>query len=207
MSETTNGRLRGTALWVAIAVAVVLLGGAWWAAQVDLNSELDRNSGPLKALSTVYKVLIFGGLWVVARRLGSSSVKRLALLVLALIVGGLAIDITAALHRIAARLASVLPVSEKHADEVLLFGALALIAVWLLAAAYRAANERDRSLVMTLIGLLVLVGVFVGPVNAIASLGINREWLFAEDFGQVVSLAVLGGYVSGLVAATGAGRE
>ncbi len=101
----------------------------------------------------------------------------------------------------------MLPVSEKHADEVLLFGALALIAVWLLAAAYRAANERDRSLVMTLIGLLVLVGVFVGPVNAIASLGINREWLFAEDFGQVVSLAVLGGYVSGLVAATGAGRE
>jgi hypothetical protein len=58
MIETTNtpGRLRGNALWVALVVAVVLLGAAWWAAQVDLNSEPDRNSGPLNALSTVYKV-------------------------------------------------------------------------------------------------------------------------------------------------------
>jgi len=42
----------------------------------------------------------------------------------------------------------------------------------------------------------------VGPINAISALGINREWLFAEDFGQVVSLSLLVGYIGGLLVAT-----
>ena len=61
------------------------------------------------------------------------------------------------------------------------------------------------------IGVLILlfmaVGVFTGPVNAIAAAGINREWLFAEDFGQGVTLAVMSGYVAGMAVATRIGDD
>ena len=64
------------------------------------------------------------------------------------------------------------------------------------------AGPQERPVVGVLILMFALVGVFTGPVNAVAAAGISREWLFAEDFGQAVVLAVMAGYVTGLAAAT-----
>ncbi|MCP4304413.1 MAG: hypothetical protein GY788_05950 [bacterium] len=43
----------------------------------------------------MYKTFAFVGMWVIARRLGSRSVKLLSLLVLALLAGGIALDVDA----------------------------------------------------------------------------------------------------------------
>ncbi len=203
-------RVRGFALLVAVAVVAVLVGGALWAAQVDLNSEMERNAVPLDILATLYKVIAGVGLFVVGRRLGSRSFNLLALMMVALTAGSLAVDVDW-FHNITDPMADVVAdifgVSPWAASLGIVFAALAVVGVWLVVLALRAMQDFEKPTVWTLLGLLAILGVFLGPVNAISSLGINREWLFAEDFGQVMTLAVIGGYVAGLVAATRVGSK
>jgi len=187
---------------VALAVAVVLLVGALWAAGVDLASEHGRNAAPLDALSALYKGLSVVGLLLLGRLLGSRSMRLLALLLALMTIGGLLVDaewFVALIRSIADRLAENLPFSSGFVELAGLFAGLATIAGVLLWMAFTAAGTRERSAVVTLIVLFFVLGIFVGPVNAIASQGINREWLFAEDFGQVVSIAIITAYVAGLV--------
>ena len=198
-------RVRGKALLVATLVALMLLAGALWAAKVDLDSPHDRNAVPLDILSAVYKVLIVTGFVVVARRLGSISFKLLALLVAALAVGSVIVNADGFgdwLYPVMNPIADVLPVSSGFLGLAFIFLTLAGVAGSLVYFAYAKATAAEKPAVLTVIAMLFVIGVFVGPVNAISSLGINREWLFAEDFGQVVSLAILAGYTTGLVAAT-----
>lgn len=203
-------QVRGRSLAVAGLVAAVLLLGAAWAASIDLASAYERNSAPLEWMAFGYKSAGALGLAVVARRLHSRSMNLLALMLAALVVGSLLIDtgwFSSTVGAISIRLAERLPVSSGFLELGVLFLALGVVAAWLVYAAYRAATAGEKRAVLVVMGLLFLVGVFVGPVNAISALGINREWLFAEDFGQVVSLAVLVGYICGLVAATGRSAE
>ncbi len=198
-------RVRGRALAVATLVASVLLAGALWAAKVDLDSRFERNAVPLDILSAVYKVLIVVGLLVVARRLGSVSFKLLALLVAALAVGSVVVNADSFgdwLHSLLVPIADVLPVSSGFLGLAIIFVVLAAVAAPLVYLAYSKAAANEKPAVLTVIAVLFVIGIFVGPVNAISSLGINREWLFAEDFGQVVNLAILAGYTTGLLVAT-----
>lgn len=202
--------VRGRALAVAGVVAVVLLAAAGWAAQIDLASVGDRDSAPLEALSDLYKLLSIAGLLWLGRKLRSRSLTLLGLLLLAMFVGGLLIHtdwFSDVLHSVTDRVAGWLPVSSGSLQLAFIFVVLAVVAGWLVWLAYAGADPLEKPAVVTLIGLLFVVGIFVGPVNAISSLGINREWLFAEDFGQVVALALLTGYVAGLVAATAWDRK
>ncbi len=204
MGEPTNLQVRGPALIVAVAVTGVLLGAALWAASVDLASEVGRNAVPLDILATLFKVLSVAGLLVLARRTGSKAMRLIALLLGLMVVGSLLVDTTwfnDAMHVITEWLEGFLPVSSGFIELAAIFVALAFVAGYLVVAALRAARPEEKRSVVTLIILLLAVGVFVGPVNAVAAAGINREWLFAEDFGQVVSLAVVTGYVAGLVVA------
>lgn len=198
-------RIRGPAAVVAVAVTGVLLVGALWAASVDLSAGQQRNAVPMEVLAIVYKLLSAIGLVVVGRRLQSKSMHLLAVLLAALVLGGYLIHaswFSSALNTVSSRLADFVPLSSGFIELGSLFLALAVLAAWLVLAAFRAAAAAERSAVTALIWLLFAVGVFVGPVNAISALGINREWLFAEDFGQVVTLSALAGYCAGLVAAT-----
>lgn len=156
--------------------------------------------GTTWALSDLCKLLSIIGLLWLGRRLRSRSLALLGLLLLAMFAGGLIIHadwFSNALHGVTDRLASWLPVSSGFLQLAFIFLVLAVVAGWLVWLAYVGATLGEKRAVVTLIGLLFAVGIFVGPVSAISSLGINREWLFAEDFGQVVALALLTGYVAG----------
>jgi hypothetical protein len=182
---------------------LVLLAAAWWAAEVDYASVLKRNSMPLDVLSAGYKVLIVAGLIVVARRTQSRSMYLLGALVAALGIGSLIVNAQWSedlLGGLADRVVDVLPVGRGIVQLGAMFVVLAVLAGWLVWQAYVNARPEERTAVLTIIGLLFLVGVFVGPINAISTQGYSRAWLFAEDFGQVVSLALFGSYTAGLVA-------
>ena len=203
--DTTRLRIPGRAAVVAGVVTGVLLMAALWAASVDLAAGQQRNAAPMETLAVFYKVLSAAGLVVVGRRLRSKSMYLLALLLAALVLGGYLIHaswFSSAVNAASSRIADLVPLSSGFIELGSLFLALAVLAGWLVLAAFRAAAPGERSAVTALIWLLFAVGVFVGPVNAISALGINREWLFAEDFGQVVMLSLLAGYCAGLVAAT-----
>ncbi len=206
VGDPTDLRVRGRALLVASAVGVVLLAGAWWAASVDLASEYERNAAPLDALSTLYKVLSVVGLALVGRTIGSRSMRLLALLLALMTVGSLLVDeewFVSGIRSVADFMADVLPLSSGFVELAGLFLALAAVAGTLISMAFAAMRPEEKIATMTLIALLFVLGIFVGPVNAIASEGINREWLFAEDFGQVVAMAIVTAYVAGLLAAVG----
>ncbi len=205
VQSEVNLVVRGRARRVAIAVTVVLLMMALWAAKLDYDRPLVRNTVPLTVLSALFKGLALAGLLVVARRLASRSIYLIAGFVAALIAGTVIINsdaLSTMFDSIADWAEPVLPVSGQTAKYVLMFSVLAVVTAVLLYLAYSSARPTEREAVLVLIGLLLVVGVFVGPVNALSIQGWSREWLFAEDFGQVVSLALLTGYTSGLVVAS-----
>ncbi len=198
-------RLQGRALQAALAAGLALMAAALWAAGVDYASEIGLNAGPLNALSILYKLISIVALVYVGYRIRSRSMWVLALLLSLLTLGHIVIDAgwwDDVANPITQRLESVLHVSSGFINLASLFLALAVIAGGLVLAAYRSASLEERPVVVRLIAILFVVGVFVGPVNAISVFGINREWLFAEDFGQVAALAVLTAYAAGLVVAS-----
>ncbi|MCP3995347.1 MAG: hypothetical protein GY722_09815 [bacterium] len=201
-------RVRGRALVAGLILTAILLAAGMWAAAIDLASEPDRNAVPMELLVTLYKALSAAGLAWVGHLTNSKSMRLLALLLGLMTVGGVLVDLTwftDAIGSVTDRLAEFVSFSSQTIELAGLFLALAILAGGLVVAAFRATRAKERRAVFTLLALLALVGVFVGPVNAIAAAGINREWLFAEDFGQIVSMSMLAGYVAGLVVAVSSG--
>jgi hypothetical protein len=198
-------RLQGRSLQAALAAGLVLAAATSWAAAVDLGPDMGLNSGPLSVLSILYKLIGIAALIYVGRQMRSRSMWILALLLSLLTLGHFVIDAgwwDDVAHPITQRLEPILHVSSGFINLASMFLALAVIAGGLVWNAYRSASLEERPVVVRLITILFVVGVFVGPVNAISVFGINRLWLFAEDFGQAAALAVLAAYVMGLVVAT-----
>ncbi len=186
----------------AIGVSAVLLTLAVWAAMADDRPFYDEESVSLAALSTIGKLLSLFALVVVGRIRRSRSMYLLAGLVAALLVGSSAIksdwfgDILWGIINV---IADIVPVSAGMLELAAMFLGLAVVAGVLVWLAYSNARADERSVVVTLIGILFGVGIFVGPVNALSTQGWSREWLLAEDLGQAVTLAVLAGYSVGLM--------
>jgi hypothetical protein len=197
-------QVRGRALRVALGVTFVLQAAGLWAARSDLEST-ERYPSGLDLLAPMYKYLIVVGLLAVGWRIGSASFKLLALLVAALAAGSLIVnnyENQLKFYDSLAPIADRLPVSSGFLGNAMIFLTLAAVGGGLVLLAYRKAGTADRHQVLVVIGLLFLVGVFVGPVNAISAATESSAWSFAEDFGQVVTLAILAGHVAGLVVAT-----
>ena len=189
---------------VSLVVGVLLLTGAAWAAGIDLASEVERNSVPLDWLGTIYKLLAATVLVRLGMELHSRSMWSLAILLALMTVGSLAIGsrwFNAAAEIVTRPISDVVGRSPVFLKLAGMFIALALVGGTLVWKAYREATPFERPAVMRLIAVIAVVGFFVGPVNALSTQGITRMLLFAEDFGQVVSLAVLTGYGAGLLAA------
>lgn len=198
------GRKGGRA---AVLVAALLLVGAAWAARIDLISEVERNAVPLDWLGTIYRLLAATVLALLGKHLRSRSMWSLASLLALMTAGSLVIGtrwFNAAAEALARPISDVVDRSHVSLKLAVMFIVLALVGGTLVWKAYREAKPFERAAVIRLIVLVAVVGFFVGPVNALSTQGISRWLLFAEDFGQVVSLAVLTGYGSGLLAATAA---
>ncbi len=189
-------------IWVG--VTLVLLVGAVWAAKLDYDSVAERYSVPLDIASGSYKVLAATGLVILGRRLGSQAMYLLAVLVGLLFAGSLFVNSDWSdriVGPVADGIAGWLPLSGGTLHLVLIFLAAAVLAGALVVRVLRVASAEERGAVLIIVVMLGVVGVFLGPINAISTQGWSREWLFAEDFGQVLGLAVLAGYVWGLVGA------
>jgi hypothetical protein len=187
---------------VAALVTAGLLIGALAAARVDLNSPLERNPVPLENSATVSKLVAAAGLLLLARMRRSVSILTIAGVVLLLAVEGRfhALGLLDGVVAGPARsIAAAFSISRVFVASAIPLAVAGMIIALLLAYAVVKAGPEDRRLVLSLVLLLAIDGIFAGPVNAISSLGITREWLFAEDFGQAVALALLAGYVSGAV--------
>ncbi len=204
MREDLGLRPTQRAVATGMMVALALLAAALWAAQVDFASAPERNAVPLDVLAVLSKLLSVVLLLHLARKLASRSFMLIALLLGAMAAGSLLVDAAwfgDVLDVFSDPLERVLPFSSGFIELAVLFLALAVIAGGLVLASWRAARPAEKPALVVLIALLFVLGLFVGPVNAIASTGINREWLFAEDFGQVVSMALVTGYLAALVVA------
>ena len=198
---TVDGRAR----WVAVLVTLGLLAMTLWAAKLDYDRPIERNKVPLDVLSASFKILALVGLVIVARRLASRSLFMIAGFVAALLAGSFIINsdlLDGLFGPVADLLDPLLPVAGQIVKYVIMFTALGVVAAVLLHLAYTWARPFERTVVLILVGMMVVVSVFVGPINALSIQGWSREWLFAEDFGQVVTLALLTGFTSGLVVAT-----
>jgi hypothetical protein len=197
--------LRGRALQVALAVGLVLFGVGVWAGAADLASEYGTNSVPLGVLSLLYKLLSIAALLYVAARWHSRSLRILALLLALLELGHLVVHTGWFNHTVYLFLrpvVRVLPVSMRLVWMGGMFVALGVLGIGLVWLAFRRAGVAEKPVVVRIIAIIAVLGVFAGPVNAISVFGISKEWLVAEDFGQVLALAVLAAYGAGLVVAT-----
>lgn len=191
---------------MTLGLGLLFLAAAAWAGWLDWAGEIERDSAALDFLATSYKIIGLATLSWMGYRLESRSMYLLALLLAALVIAHLLVhaDWFSRLARVVADpLSEALPLSSGKIQLGGMFMALGIVGGALLWATIRTVRPFERPVVMVLVWMLVVVGIFTGPVNAISSLGINREWLFAEDFGQVVSLAVLAAYGVGLVISTG----
>jgi hypothetical protein len=191
----------------AILVGSLLLAGAAWAARIDLTSEVERNSVPLDWLGTIYKLTAAAVLWMLGARLRSRSMWLLAALLALMTAGSFVIGtgwFNAVAGKVTGPLSDLVGRSPMFLKLATMFVSLALIAGTLVWMAYRNAAPFERPAVVRLVVLMAAVGFFVGPVNALSTQGISRQLLFAEDFGQVVSLSVLAAYGTGLLVGAGA---
>jgi hypothetical protein len=197
--------LRGRAFQVALAVGMVLLGIGIWAGAADLASEYGTNSVPLEVLSLLYRLLSIAALLYVAARWHSRSLRILALLLALLELGHLLVHnawFNDTVHLFLRPVVNVLPVSMGLVRMGGMFIGLGVLGIGLVWLAFRQAGVAEKPVVVRIIAIIGLLGFFAGPVNAISAFGINKEWLVAEDLGQVLALAVLAAYGAGLVVAT-----
>ena len=192
----------------AILVGSLLLAGAAWAARIDLTSEVERNSVPLDWLGTIYKLTAAAVLWMLGARLRSRSMWLLAALLALMTAGSFVIGtgwFNAVAGKVTGPLSDLVGRSPMFLKLATMFVSLALIAGTLVWMAYR--NAAPFELASSGAPSCTDDGcrwLLRRSVNALSTQGISRQLLFAEDFGQVVSLSVLAAYGAGLLAGAGA---
>jgi hypothetical protein len=181
------GLLQGLAKQVALFVAVAFLGGTLVAATIDVISGIGWSSPTLQAWALVPQVVSAAGLVYIGYRRSSRAFY---------ILGGLIvlIVIEEAFHVLN-------PVSDwlaRNSTWALVYGLVAFIGLLGLALSHRFGTETERPVVRNLAILLILGGIFGGPVSVVASRTNQPEWLFVEEFGEALVFAIIGGYVAGL---------
>lgn len=168
-------------------VGVVFLVGTLVAAAADIRFGIGSSSPRDQAWTLVPQVATAAGLLFIGYRRHSRAFYILAGLI-ALIA------IEEAFHVLN-------PVSEwlgRHATWALIYGLVALVGLGGLGLSHRLGSEVERPVVRNLAILLILGGLFGGPVSVVAARTNQLRWLFVEEFGEGLVFAIIGGYVAGL---------
>lgn len=196
-------RLTGASLHVALFVAAAFGAGGVIAAAVDLYSDSGWDSPVLQAWTLVPQVLASGGLLFLGRNARSKSFAILGALV-ALIVVEEAFHV---LNPVAARLAEVARWARQWSDirlgvlnGALVYGFIAAVGLGMLAVSHWHGSVGERRVVRNLAVLLLMAGIFGGPISILSGMGNYRLWLFIEELGEATVFALIAGYVAGLVA-------
>lgn len=118
------------------------------------------------------------------------------------------------LNPVAARLTTVADwanewtgVSTGVLAEVLLYGLVAAIGFALLAISYWYGSWNERLAVRTIMMLLLIGGLFAGPVSMLSSADQGGRWLYIEELGEGLAFSLIAGYVLGLIVSESAARS
>jgi hypothetical protein len=198
-------KLRGNARQVALFVTALFLVGGLLAAGLDL-ADADRwDPATLQTWTLLPQTLAAGGLFLLGRWRSSLSFTVMGVLI-ALIVIEEAFHV---LNPVSAWLAEVAQIENSWTtvrlgllNGVLIYGFVALLGVALLVVSHYQGSPAERRVVRHLALLLVVGGIFGGPISTISYFGDIRVWMFVEECGEAIVFAVMVGYVAGLVALT-----
>ncbi len=181
------GRLHGPSKQVALFAGVAFLAGTLVAAAVDLRSGIGWSSPTLQAWTLVPQVACAAGLTYIGYRRNSRAFYILGALIVLIVI-------EEAFHVLN-------PVSEwlgRNATWALVYGLVAFIGLIGIALSHRFGSDVERPAVRNLAILLILGGLFGGPVSVVAARTNQLRWLFVEEFGEALVFAIIGGYVAGL---------
>ena len=181
------GRLQGLSIRVALFVALVFLAGTLVAAVLDLRAGIGWSSPILQTWALVPQVVSAAGLIYIGYRRNSGAFYILGALIVLIVI-------EEAFHVLN-------PVSEwlgRNATWALVYGLVGFIGLRGFALSHRLGSEVERPAVRNLALLLILGGLFGGPVSVIASRTNQLRWLFVEEFGEALVFSIIGGYVAGL---------
>jgi len=196
-------RLHDESLRLALAATAAFLAGSALALGLDFVSAAGWDAPTLQAWTLVPQVLALAGLLFLGFRSASASFTVLAAL-LALVAIEEAFHV---LNPIAAILSDGATAGSHWTGfwlSVLVFsliyGLVALIGLAMIFLSHRRGSVAERPVVRNLALMLVVGGLFGGPIGALLSSGRIGRWPYVEELGEAVVFAVIAGYVAGLVA-------
>ena len=194
-----DGRPRRIALIAGASFAAV----AVLALAVDLRSGNSWDAQTLQASALFTQVAAGLGLWYLGRIHRSRGFVLLAVLV-TLVAFEEAFHIlnplAELLSSLARAVADLLGLRAGVLAAGFIYGFVAAAGFALIILAYLGADVSERRVVLNLTILLVVGGIFAGPVGALGHLGNPRFWVHLEEFGEAIVFTAVGGYVAGLVA-------
>jgi hypothetical protein len=198
-------KLRGNSRQVMTFVTAVFLVGAILAAGLDLTDADRWDPATLQSWTLVPQVFVVVGLFILGRWRRSRSFAVLGVLI-ALIVIEEAFHV---LNPVSAWLAAITGIEETWTDVrlgllngVLIYGFVAVVGGTLLIASHWRGSPAERRVVRNIALILLVGGIFGGPISTASNWGDVRTWMFVEECGETAAFAVMAGYVAGLLVAS-----
>jgi len=200
-NDADGWRLRGTARQVALFVAASFVIFALVVAVIEHVRGPGWGWPLLQQWSLVPHSLAVGGLLYIGIVHRSRAFLTLgALLGLALVEEAFhPLNSAARVQvRAAVKLSRWTGIEWDAMSRIVLYGFVGVVTVAFLVLAYWQASRAARRVVRNVALLLVVAGLFGGPIYVLAGTGDSLQWMFVEELGEAVAYALIAGYVAGL---------
>jgi len=196
-------RLQGSSLRIAVLLSVWLIAGAGVAGVADRLSGADSSMPLLQDWTLIPQALAASGLGWLAYKRGCR-----AFWILGGLIGLIAVEeqfhilnpVAAWLDAAAQWTRQRIAIPHTGLSALRIYMAVAMTGFLLLALSYLAGSASERLVVRNVSLLLVLGGIFGGPVSVLSAALGSRNWQTAEESGEAVVFAIIAGYVGGLIA-------
>lgn len=198
-------KLRGEPRQVALFVAALFVLGGLLAAGLDLADPDRWDPATLQTWTLLPQTLAAAGLLLLGRWRSSLSFTVMGVLIVLIVIE----EAFHVLNPVSAWLAELAQIENTWTtvrlgllNGVLIYGFVALLGLALLVVSHYQGSPAERRVVRNLALLLVVGGIFGGPISTLSYFGDIRVWMFVEECGETIVFAVMAGYVAGLVAVT-----
>ena len=200
--QTESWQLRGSARQVAVFATATFLVGAFLAVVIDIVAANNWDAGTVQGWTLVPQLATAAGFYYLGKNEQSRSFTVMAVLVVVIIIEEtfhVMNPLAVWLVDRARELSDWSGIRFGFLAVGLIYGVIAAIGFAMILLAYRQGTASERIVVRNMTLLLIVGGLFGGPIGAAGALGNQRRWLFIEEFGEAVVFALIAGYTAGLV--------